>query len=61
MLNSDLKDFVPKGVEQFGCLSQDLILEYKKYLVLLIWEQHPILWYQLKRKRGNDMGKYGKN
>jgi len=32
-------DFVPKGVEQFGSSSQDLDLEYKKYLVLLIRKQ----------------------
>jgi hypothetical protein len=28
-------DFVPKGVKQFGHSSQDLNLEYKKYLVLV--------------------------
>jgi hypothetical protein len=36
------RDFVPKGIEQFGCSSQDLDLEYKKYSVLLIWEVVPI-------------------
>jgi len=29
-------DFVPKGTEQFGCSSQYLNIEYKKYLMLLI-------------------------
>jgi hypothetical protein len=32
-------DFIPKGVEQFGCSSQEKDLGYESYLVLLIWEQ----------------------
>jgi hypothetical protein len=33
------EDFVPKGVEEFNCSSQDLDLEYKKYSMLLFQEQ----------------------
>jgi hypothetical protein len=33
------RDFVPKGVEQFGHSSQDPDLEYTKYSVLLFREQ----------------------
>ncbi len=44
-------DFVPKGVEQIGHSSQDLNLEYKKYLVLLLWEQL-ILVVPIEKKKG---------
>jgi hypothetical protein len=33
------RDFIPKGIEQFGRSSQEKDLGYKSYLVLLIWEQ----------------------
>jgi hypothetical protein len=32
-------DFVSKDIEQFSHSSQENNLGYKKYLVLLIWEQ----------------------
>ncbi len=44
-------DFVPKGVEQFGHSSQDLDLEYNKYLVLLLQEQ-PILVVLVEKRKG---------
>jgi hypothetical protein len=43
-------DFVLKGIEQFGHSSQDLDLEYKKYLVLLIQEQLVLVILIEKRK-----------
>ncbi len=42
-------DFVPKGVKQFGRSSQDLDLEYKKYLVLV------------EKKKGGVRGTLGRN
>ncbi len=44
-------DFVPKGTKQFDCSSQDFNLEYKKYPILLIWEQ-PILVVPIEKKNG---------
>lgn len=44
-------DFVPKGIEQFGHSSQDLDLEYKKYLVLLIQEQL-VLVVSIEKRKG---------
>jgi hypothetical protein len=43
-------DFVPKGVQQFGHSSQDPNLEYKKYFVLLLWEQSISVILVEKRK-----------
>ncbi len=44
-------DFVPKCVEQFNRSSQDIDLEYKKYLVLLIGKQS-ILVVLIEKKKG---------
>jgi hypothetical protein len=44
------KDFVPKGVEQLDCSSQDIDLEYKKYSILLIGKQLILVVLILKRK-----------
>jgi hypothetical protein len=44
-------DFVPKGIKQFGRSSQDLDFEYKKYSVLLIWEQ-PVLVVPIEKRKG---------
>ncbi len=44
-------DFVPKGIEQFSHSSQDLELEYKKYLVLLIQEQL-VLVVPIEKRKG---------
>jgi hypothetical protein len=45
------RDFIPKGLEQFGCSSQDPNLEYKKYLVLLFREQ-PVLVVPVEKREG---------
>jgi hypothetical protein len=45
------RDFVLKGLEQFGCSSQDPNLEYKKYLVLLFQEQ-PVLVVSVEKREG---------
>jgi hypothetical protein len=44
-------DFVPKGVEQFNHSLEDLNLEYKKYSVLLFWEQL-VLVLQFEKRKG---------
>ncbi len=44
-------DFVPKGVEQFGCSSQAKDLEYEKYSMLLIQEE-PILVVLIEKRKG---------
>jgi hypothetical protein len=44
-------DFVHKGAEQFSHSPQGLDLEYKKYLVLLFWEQL-ILVVLVEKKKG---------
>jgi hypothetical protein len=44
-------DFVPKGIEQFSCSSQDLDLEYKKYSMLLFREQL-VLVVLVEKKKG---------
>jgi hypothetical protein len=43
-------DFIPKGIKQFDCSSQDLDIEYKKYSVLLIQEQQVLVVHAKKRK-----------
>jgi hypothetical protein len=52
-------DFVSKGVEKFNCLSQDLDLEDKKYLVLLFQEQ--LVLVVLVEERGSNRDKKGRN
>jgi hypothetical protein len=49
------RDFVLKGIEQFGRSSQDLNLEYKKYLVLLFWKQM-VLVVPVEKKMGEWQG-----
>ncbi len=53
-------DFVPKGTEQFDCSSQDPNFEYKKYLVLFIWEQL-VLVVLVENKKRSDRGKSRRN
>jgi hypothetical protein len=47
--------FVPKSVEQFGYSSQDLDLEYKKYLMLLIQKQLILVVQVEKRKKKGEL------
>jgi hypothetical protein len=44
-------DFVPKGFEQFDHSLQDPNLEYKKYSMLLFWEQL-VLVVPIEKRKG---------
>jgi hypothetical protein len=44
-------DFVPKGIEQLDHSSQEKDLGYKRYSVLLVWEQ-PVLVVPVEKRKG---------